>query len=167
MRKRLTLATVFWLAVSVALATTESAEARVADLQQQDSPPAKSADQNPPAQQTPSGAARKKAASRTAIPKKKGERSRTTKKKPDRDTGLAMEPGIVCKSIDGYEIYAPLPGAAQTSDEKLLVYFLDRWGFQTEKSHRGRRKDTSRRTAKFSQTRGESTPSPEEENAGL
>ena len=34
-----------------------------------------------------------------------------------------MTPGIVCRSIDGYEDYELLPEAAQTSEEKLLVYF--------------------------------------------
>ena len=47
-----------------------------------------------------------------------------------------MGPGIVCKSIDGFEDYEPLPGAAQTSDEKLLVY-LRADGFQTEKVDKG------------------------------
>ena len=44
---------------------------------------------------------------------------------------LRMTPGIVCRSIDGYEDYKILPKAAQTSDEKLLVYFRP-LGFQTE-----------------------------------
>jgi len=34
-----------------------------------------------------------------------------------------MSPGVVCRTIDGYEAYEPLPGAALTSDEKLLVYY--------------------------------------------
>jgi hypothetical protein len=37
--------------------------------------------------------------------------------------GLRMSRAVVCKSIDGYENYKPLPGAAQTSDEKLLIYY--------------------------------------------
>jgi hypothetical protein len=44
---------------------------------------------------------------------------------------LRMTPGIVCRSIDGYEAYERLPGAAQTSEEKLLVYFRP-LGYQTE-----------------------------------
>jgi hypothetical protein len=36
---------------------------------------------------------------------------------------LQMSPAVVCRSIDGYEAYEPLPGAALTSDEKLLVYY--------------------------------------------
>ena len=43
-----------------------------------------------------------------------------------------MTPGIVCRSIDGYEDYEVLPKAAQTSDEKLLVYFRP-LGFQSER----------------------------------
>ena len=36
---------------------------------------------------------------------------------------LRMTPAVVCLSIDGYEQFEELPGAALTSDEKLLVYF--------------------------------------------
>ena len=43
-----------------------------------------------------------------------------------------MTPGIVCRSINGYEDYKILPKAAQTSDEKLLVYFRP-LGYQTER----------------------------------
>jgi hypothetical protein len=50
----------------------------------------------------------------------------------DRKTGLRMTPGIVCQSISGYEDYKILPKAAQTCDEKLLVYFRP-LGFQTER----------------------------------
>ena len=42
-----------------------------------------------------------------------------------------MTPGVVCRSIDGYEDYEVLPKAAQTSDEKLLVYFRP-LGYQSE-----------------------------------
>ena len=49
----------------------------------------------------------------------------------DRKTALRMTPGIVCQSISGYEDYKILAKAAQTSDEKLLVYFRP-LGFQTE-----------------------------------
>jgi hypothetical protein len=34
-----------------------------------------------------------------------------------------MTPGVVCRSIDGYEDFEELPGAALTSDEKLVLYF--------------------------------------------
>jgi hypothetical protein len=37
--------------------------------------------------------------------------------------GLRMSRAVVCKSIDGYENYKPLPDAAQTSEEKLLIYY--------------------------------------------
>jgi hypothetical protein len=37
--------------------------------------------------------------------------------------GLAMSSAIACRSIDGYENYEPLPVAALTADEKLLVYY--------------------------------------------
>jgi hypothetical protein len=39
------------------------------------------------------------------------------------ETSLRMTAGIVCRSIAGYEDYEPLPEAAQTAEEKLLVYF--------------------------------------------
>jgi hypothetical protein len=42
---------------------------------------------------------------------------------PPRPGGLRMSRAVVCKSIDGYEIYKPLIGAAQTSEEKLLIYY--------------------------------------------
>jgi hypothetical protein len=48
-----------------------------------------------------------------------------------RRSSFRMSPGVVCRSIDGYEDYEPLPGATQTSEEKLLVY-LRPLGFQTE-----------------------------------
>jgi hypothetical protein len=41
---------------------------------------------------------------------------------PD-EPALAMTPAVACRSIDGYERYEPLPDAALTSDEKLLVYY--------------------------------------------
>jgi hypothetical protein len=46
-------------------------------------------------------------------------------------SSLRMTPGVVCRSIDGYENYEPLPEAAQTSEEKLLVYFRP-MGFQSK-----------------------------------
>jgi hypothetical protein len=39
------------------------------------------------------------------------------------ETSLRMTPGVVCRSIAGYEDYEPLPEAAQTAEEKLLIYF--------------------------------------------
>jgi hypothetical protein len=58
------------------------------------------------------------------------------KKPDDRKTALRMTAGIVCRSIDGYEDYSILPKAAQTSDEKLLVYFRP-LGYQTERDADG------------------------------
>jgi hypothetical protein len=34
-----------------------------------------------------------------------------------------MSRAVVCRTINGYEDYVPLPDAAQTSEEKLLVYY--------------------------------------------
>lgn len=53
-------------------------------------------------------------------------------KPDDRKSVLRMTPGIVCRSINGYEDYNILPKAAQTSDEKLLVYFRP-LGYRTER----------------------------------
>jgi hypothetical protein len=43
---------------------------------------------------------------------------------------LRMSQAVVCRSIDGYEAFEPLPDAALTSDEKLLVYYRP-LGYQT------------------------------------
>jgi hypothetical protein len=132
-RKRVTLATVLWLASTITPAAAPNdgpPEAPAA----QDPGATKAADQKdaPADDASARGSGRKKAPGRAALAKKKAERSRTPKKKADRDAGFTMDPGVVCKSIDGFENYEPLPGAAQTSDEKLLVYFRPH-GFQTEK----------------------------------
>ncbi len=42
---------------------------------------------------------------------------------PSKPGGLRMSRAVICSTIDGYEKYKPLPGAAQTSEEKLLVYY--------------------------------------------
>jgi hypothetical protein len=131
--KRLMLVTVFCLAATVALcaATLCGADANLAS--QQDPSPTGPADQPSSVKENATeSAARKKGTPRFTTAKKNADRSRTAKKKMDRASGLVMEPGIVCKSIDGYEDYKRLPGAAQTSDEKLLVYIRTH-GFQTEK----------------------------------
>jgi hypothetical protein len=44
-------------------------------------------------------------------------------RKPATKPLLRMSEAIVCDTIKGYEDYEPLPGAALTSDEKLLVYY--------------------------------------------
>jgi hypothetical protein len=60
-----------------------------------------------------------------------GDDQHPEKKTESRKTQLRMTPGVVCSAIDGYEKYKVLPKAAQTSDEKLLVYFRP-LGFETE-----------------------------------
>jgi hypothetical protein len=56
----------------------------------------------------------------------------SAKRPDDRRTALRMTAGIVCRSVNGYEDYKILPKAAQTSDEKLLVYFRP-LGYQSER----------------------------------
>ncbi len=41
---------------------------------------------------------------------------------PDRPA-LAMSKAVACKRVEGYEQFVPLPDAALTSDDKLLVYY--------------------------------------------
>jgi len=55
----------------------------------------------------------------------------SAEKPAQKATSLRMSPGVVCRSIDGYEQYERLLGAAQTSEEKLLVY-LRPLGYMTE-----------------------------------
>jgi len=47
----------------------------------------------------------------------------TSNAEPSESDRLSMSPGVVCRDIVGYEDYEPLPNAALTSDEKLLIYF--------------------------------------------
>jgi hypothetical protein len=90
-----------------------------------------------PAKKSPDGtSSAKKSPGRAKAAKKKSGSSSAAKKSAAPDTVLEMEPGIICKTIDGYEDYEPLPGAAQTSDEKLLVYIRPS-GFQSEKLDKG------------------------------
>jgi len=50
--------------------------------------------------------------------------NQTSVKQPaQRSNSLRMSTAVVCTSIDGYESYKKLPGAALTSDEKLLIYY--------------------------------------------
>ncbi len=65
-----------------------------------------------------------------------GDSETTSGKVKDGAKPLRMSTGIVCKSIDGYEQYEILRGAALTSDEKLLVYFRP-LGYQSERVERG------------------------------
>jgi hypothetical protein len=64
------------------------------------------------------------------IPARNGQDSKQAKSEeggaattPRGETSLRMTPGVVCRSIAGYEDYETLPEAAQTAEEKLLVYF--------------------------------------------
>jgi hypothetical protein len=45
---------------------------------------------------------------------------------PADDGSFGMSDPVACKEINGYEDYVALPGAALTSNEKLLVYYLPR-----------------------------------------
>lgn len=49
--------------------------------------------------------------------------SAETKPKGEAEDALGMTEAVACRSIDGYEDYETLPGAALTSEEKLLVYY--------------------------------------------
>jgi hypothetical protein len=40
------------------------------------------------------------------------------------DSTLRMSRAVACRSVEGYELYEILPGAALTSEEKLQVYYL-------------------------------------------
>ncbi len=44
-------------------------------------------------------------------------------KKSQKPIRLRMSKAVVCSSVDGYERFKILPGAAQTADEKLLIYY--------------------------------------------
>jgi hypothetical protein len=51
----------------------------------------------------------------------------------DEDDGsFGFSKPIACKEVRGYEDYDPLPGAALTHDEKLIIYYLPRH-FKTER----------------------------------
>jgi hypothetical protein len=48
---------------------------------------------------------------------------------------LQMTPAIACRSVTGFEDYEPLPEAALTSDEKLVIYYRPT-GFETTREGR-------------------------------
>jgi hypothetical protein len=125
------LAAVCWLASSILAAAGEDDGPTTKGTQQDGASPQVSGQSDKAKEPEVGGATRKKTAGRAALAKKKADRTQAAKKKASRDTGLAMEPGIVCKSIEGFDRYEPLPGASQTADEKLLVYIRPT-GFQTE-----------------------------------
>jgi hypothetical protein len=130
---RLTLATCWCLASSIAMAAADCG-IQLGQENGQDAAPKTAAPESTSKADAPSSggaAAARRASARAAVAKKKADRKAAAKKQPAKDTGLAMEPGVVCKSIDGFENYVPLPGAAQTSDEKLLVY-IRALGYRTE-----------------------------------
>ena len=136
MLERLSVTVYLFLAWSVPVSTVVLHATSAAALQQ-GAATKETSDQDTEAKKTPEGATEgKKAAGRTKAAKKKADRGSSTKKAAPKATGLEMAPPIVCKSIDGYEDYEPLPGAAQTSDEKLLVYIRPT-GYQTEKVEKG------------------------------
>ncbi len=129
---RFTIATIVWLGLTATGASIPSDFGASPDDGQAPSKAEAGQDAAPAPKNTDAGIATKKTSDPAKAPKKKTDRGKTSKKTPDTNTDLSMEPGIVCKSIDGYEDYEPLPGAAQTSDEKLLVY-IRATGFKTEK----------------------------------
>jgi hypothetical protein len=64
----------------------------------------------------------------TANSGRAGRSSEDTSARPERspsgdESALNMTPAVACAEIKGFEDYEPLPGAALTSDEKLLVYY--------------------------------------------
>ncbi len=84
-----------------------------------------SASTNLPAQQTaPKAKSAKEPASETEKTKlAPSEPAHDENVNPPRPGGLRMSRAVICTTIDGYEDYEPLVGAAQTSEEKLLVYY--------------------------------------------
>jgi hypothetical protein len=50
-------------------------------------------------------------------------KSAPKKDRAKKSSALRIIDPVVCKSIEGYEDYEELPDAAQTSEEKLLVYY--------------------------------------------
>jgi hypothetical protein len=47
----------------------------------------------------------------------------SSKRTAQQRNAFRMSTAVVCKSIEGFESYKKLPGAALTSDEKLLIYY--------------------------------------------
>ncbi len=132
MHQRPTIATVVWLACGLAGIAGET-DCRGADDGPKPGPSKNLAGQNIPPEKAPNaGTARKKASDLELSATKKTDPDKAPKKAPDRDSALSMEPGVVCKSIDGFEKYERLVGATQTHDEKLLVYVRP-LGFKSEK----------------------------------
>jgi hypothetical protein len=136
MQQRLTIVVYVCLAASTSVLAA-AMYGGSAQAKQQGTASKTTSDQETPSKKSPEGAtAAKKAPAPGKAAKKKSVKGSAPKKKAAKNTGLDMEPAIVCKSIDGYEDYEPLPGAAQTSEEKLLVYMRPT-GFQSEKVEKG------------------------------
>ncbi|MDR3639602.1 MAG: hypothetical protein P4L84_37725 [Isosphaeraceae bacterium] len=53
---------------------------------------------------------------------------------PERPT-LEMSPAVACRSVAGFEDYEPLPDAALTSEDKLIIYYRPS-GFQSAREGR-------------------------------
>ncbi len=60
---------------------------------------------------------------RTDSPEKSSPPAERETSPTPRPGGLRMSRAVVCRVINGYEDYEPLPDAAQTSEEKLLIYY--------------------------------------------
>ncbi len=136
MRKRLTMTACTCLAATLAFVNAPSSSQAAASNPQEATPKVASKTDAPPKKSPDARAAAKKSTRRTKAARKNSDQGSPGTRTAARQVTLAMEPGIVCKSIDGYENYEPLPDAAQTADEKLLVYFLPT-GFQVEKVEKG------------------------------
>ena len=142
MHKHLTIITVVWLTCGASGSAREYAwqtgdDATKPLASKQAAKPSSTPEKAPAAGaavQKPAGLSdpAKKVSGRDNQAKIKAERNKSTSKTPDRVGDLSMEQGVVCKSIDGYEKYEPLRGAAQTNNQKLLVY-VRALGFKTEK----------------------------------
>ena len=130
--KRLTIAAYAFLAAIVPFPSSQAASSSPQDA----APKENSKSDAPPKKSTDTPAAAKKSTARSKAARKKSEQASAARKAAGREASLEMQPGIVCKSIDGYENYEPLPDAAQTAEEKLLVYFRPS-GFQCDKVEKG------------------------------
>ena len=167
MHKRLTITAYVCLATylplfAIAGPAAKQQAAQSKEAADQDATDKKSSDaESAPKKSSGRSKATKKKTGRVSSAKKTLERASSTKKVPERDTGLAMEPGVVCESLVGYEDYKPLRGAAQTAEEKLLVYIRP-FGFQTEKVDAGHQAHLTA-DGEIRKARREGHPPPEEE----
>ncbi len=56
--------------------------------------------------------------------------------RPENASKLTMSPAVACRDVVGFEDYEPLPDAALTSEEKLIVYYRPS-GFEWTRDGRG------------------------------